>query len=88
MEGERKGVRRFVRLPEDCVSLCAENLGIQASREVTGALVEDTSFRIRQVTQVSGVSGGGVLLTDQLLPAVGAGVHETLKQEETVQRRL
>ena len=45
--------RRYVRLPEDCVSLCTENLGIQASREVTSVLVEDVSFRIRQITKVS-----------------------------------
>lgn len=44
--------RRYVRIPEECISLCAENLGTQISREVTGALVEDVSFRIRQVTQV------------------------------------
>lgn len=50
MEGD---TRRYVRLPEDCVSLCAENLGIQASREVTSSLVEDASFRIRQTTKVS-----------------------------------
>jgi transcription initiation factor TFIID subunit 6 len=45
--------RRYVRIPEECISLCAENLGIQTSREVTGALVEDVSFRIRQVTQLA-----------------------------------
>lgn len=50
MEGD---TRRYVRLPEDCVSLCAENLGIQASREVISSLVEDVSFRIRQTTKVS-----------------------------------
>ena len=55
MEGEPSAgrARRYVRLPEDCVSLCMEKLGIQASREVTNALVEDVSFRIRQVTKVS-----------------------------------
>ena len=54
MEGEQQQrARRYVRIPEECISLCAENLGIQTSREVTGALVEDVSFRIRQVTQVS-----------------------------------
>ena len=54
-EGQQTGTtkaRRYVRIPEECISLCAENLGIQTSREVTGALVEDVSFRIRQVTQV------------------------------------
>ena len=53
MESERENARRYVRLPEDCVSLCAENLGIQASREVTSSLAEDVSFRIRQITSVS-----------------------------------
>ena len=55
MEGAGERARRYVRLPEDCVSLCMENLGIQASRDVTSSLVEDVSFRIRQVTNVSGV---------------------------------
>ena len=54
MEGAGERARRYVRLPEDCVSLCMENLGIQASRDVTSSLVEDVSFRIRQVTNVSG----------------------------------
>lgn len=63
MEVERARQRRYVRLPEDCVSLCMENLGIQASREVTSVLVEDVSFRIRQVTKVSQLecmSGQGI----------------------------
>ena len=62
MEGERVRQRRYVRLPEDCVSLCMENLGIQASREVTSVLVEDVSFRIRQVTKVSQLCMSGQAL--------------------------
>ena len=52
MEGEGAQRCSYVRLPEDCVSLCAENLGIQTSREVTSSLVEDVSFRVRQVVNV------------------------------------
>lgn len=44
--------KRYIRLPADSVSLCAESLGIRASREVTSAVVEDVSFRIRQLTDV------------------------------------
>ena len=45
--------RRFVRLSPESVRHCAENIGIQVSSEVSNALVEDVSFRIRQVTDVS-----------------------------------
>ena len=45
--------KRFVRLSPESVRNCAENLGIQVSPDVSSALVEDVSFRIRQVTDVS-----------------------------------
>ena len=51
MEGEERE-KRYTRLPSDSVSLCAENLGIQASQEVASSVVEDVSFRIRQLTDV------------------------------------
>lgn len=45
--------KRFIRIPTDSVRLCAERIGIQTSPEVSNALVEDVSFRIRQITDVS-----------------------------------
>ena len=45
--------KRFVRLPSESVRLCAERVGVQISPEVSNALVEDVSFRIRQITDVS-----------------------------------
>ena len=47
------GIRRFAKLSPDSVNHCAQNLGIQTSQEVSSALVDDASFRIRQVTDVS-----------------------------------
>ena len=89
MDSERaKGVRRYVRLPEDCISLCAENLGVQASREVTAALVEDVSFRIRQVTQVRLATVWGRARRVRSLTAAGSGVHQTLQPQESLQGRL
>ena len=79
MEADRVArARRYVRLPEECVSLCTENLGIQTSGEVTSALVEDVSFRIRQVTKVrcnSDLQG----MQPFLHFAAGAGVYEPCK---------
>ena len=45
--------KRFIRLPSESIRLCAERVGIQTSAEVSTALVEDVSFRIRQITDVS-----------------------------------
>ena len=45
--------KRFVRLSSESIRLCAERIGIQTSAEVSSALVEDVSFRIRQITDVS-----------------------------------
>ena len=50
MEGAEQ---RFVRLPSESVSLCAESLGIHVPQEVTRTLVEDVSFRVRQIVDVS-----------------------------------
>lgn len=47
------GIRRFAKLSPDSVNHCAQNLGVQTSRDVSYALVDDVSFRIRQVTDVS-----------------------------------
>lgn len=52
MDHVEKTERRHIRLPAESVSLCAENLGIQTSQEVTSSVVEDVSFRIRQLTDV------------------------------------
>ena len=52
MEGEKQE-SRYARLSADSVTLCAENVGVQASQEVASSLVEDVSFRIRQLTDVN-----------------------------------
>lgn len=52
MEGEKQE-GRYARLSTDSVTLCAENLGVQASQEVASSVVEDVSFRIRQLTDVN-----------------------------------
>ena len=46
-------LRRFAKVSSDCVSQAAQNLGVQTSAEVSSALVDDVSFRLRQVTEVS-----------------------------------
>lgn len=43
---------RFVRLSPESAVLCAERVGVQNSQEVAGVLVEDVSFRIRQIADV------------------------------------
>lgn len=45
--------KNFVRFPADSVTLCAESVGIQPSQEVACGIVEDVSFRIRQLADVS-----------------------------------
>ena len=45
--------KRFIRMPSESIRLCAERIGIQTSTEVSNALVEDVSFRIRQIADVS-----------------------------------
>ena len=45
--------KTFVRFPVDSVILCAESVGIQPSQEVACGMVEDVSFRTRQLTDVS-----------------------------------
>ena len=46
-------LRRFAKVSSDCVSQAAQNLGVQTSAEVSSALVDDVSFRLRQVAEVS-----------------------------------
>ena len=44
----------YVQLPADCVTMCAESLGItQLSQDVVPALAEDVNYRVREATQVS-----------------------------------
>lgn len=50
MEGVEQ---KFVRIPSESVVLCAESMGLQLRGEVTKMLVEDTSFRVRQIVDVS-----------------------------------
>lgn len=44
---------RFVRVPIESIQLCVDELGLQTSDEVPSGLVEDVSFRIRQIADVS-----------------------------------
>ncbi len=46
-------LKRFSKVSSDCVFQAAQNLGIQTSNEVSSALVEDVSFRVRHITDVS-----------------------------------
>lgn len=46
-------LRRFSKVSSDCVFQAAQNLGIQTSNEVSSALVDDVSFRVRHITDVS-----------------------------------
>ena len=42
------------RFPSESVLLCAEPLVIHVAQAVTRTLVEDVSFRVRQIVDVSG----------------------------------
>ena len=43
----------YVQLPTDCVTMCAESLGItQLAQDVVPALAEDVNYRVREATQV------------------------------------
>ena len=51
-EGEC-GSGGYVQLPADCVTMCAESLGItQLAQDVVPALAEDVNYRVREATQV------------------------------------
>ena len=51
-EGESGG-GGYVQLPVDCVTMCAESLGItQLAQDVVPALAEDVNYRVREATQV------------------------------------
>ena len=42
----------YVQLPADCVTMCAESLGItQLAQDVVPALAEDVNYRVREATQ-------------------------------------
>ena len=44
---------KFVRFPGESVTLCAESLGLHLHGDVTKVIGEDTSFRVRQIIDVS-----------------------------------
>ncbi len=44
---------RFARYPGESVTLCAESVGLQISQEIEDLLVEDVSYRARQIAHVS-----------------------------------
>ena len=51
----RKEQQRFVRIPVESVQSCVDQLGVKTTEEVPGGIVEDVSFRLRQITDVSAV---------------------------------
>lgn len=50
---DQREQNRFVRVPVESVQSCVDQLGIKTTEEVPGGIVEDVSFRIRQLTDVS-----------------------------------
>ena len=54
MTESESGGGGYVQLPADCVTMCAESLGItQLAEDVAPALAEDVNYRLREATQVS-----------------------------------
>ncbi len=51
--GDEVRLRRFSKVSSNFVFQAAQNLGIQLSNEVSSALVDDVSFRVRHITDVS-----------------------------------
>ena len=43
---------RFARFPGESVTLCGESIGVQISQEIEELLVEDVSYRTRQIAHV------------------------------------
>lgn len=53
MAESESGGGGYVQLPADCVTMCAESLGItQLAQDVVPALTEDVNYRVREATQV------------------------------------
>lgn len=44
---------KFVRFPSESVTLCADSLGLHVQGDVKKLIGEDTSFRVRQIVDVS-----------------------------------
>ncbi len=44
---------RFARVPAETIRTCVDRLELQVSEEASSGLAEDTSFRIRQIADVS-----------------------------------
>ena len=52
MAESESGGGGYVQLPADCVTMCAESLGItQLAQDVVPALAEDVNYRVREATQ-------------------------------------
>ena len=50
---EAASTSRFPRFPGESVTLCGESVGLQISQEIEDLLVEDVSYRARQIAHVS-----------------------------------
>ena len=44
---------QFSRIPAESVALLAENFGLSNQENITTTLVEDASYRVRQIVNVS-----------------------------------
>jgi len=49
----QRELHRFVRVPVESVESCADRIGVKTTEEVPGGIVEDVSFRLRQIANVS-----------------------------------
>ena len=54
----QREVHRFVRVPLESVQSCADQMGLKTTEDVPGGIVEDVSFRLRQIANVSCVTEG------------------------------
>lgn len=84
-EGESGG-GGYVQLPADCVTMCAESLGItQLAQDVVPALAEDVNYRVREATQVFSFHCMSILITFHLSSECHS-VHATCQKEEADDR--
>ena len=43
---------RFARFPSESITLCGESIGVEINQKIEDLLVEDVSYRTRQVARV------------------------------------
>ncbi len=56
MEECAEPIKQYIRVPVESIQSCIEQLGVHTSDDVPSGLVEDVSFRIRQIADVSGAT--------------------------------